>query len=53
MVSFMDLFWVNLFSKNFFCELGFAERVREYAEVNEASSSTRGLRAAVSVSREL
>ena len=39
--------------KIFFCELGFAERVREYAEVDEASSSTRGLRATVSVSCEL
>ena len=39
--------------KFFFCELGFAERVREYAEVDEASSSTRGLRAAVSVFHEL
>ena len=37
----------------FFCELSFAERVRDYAEVDEASSSTRGLRAAVSVSRDL
>ena len=36
-----------------FCELDFAERVREYVEVDEASSSTRGLRAAVSVSRGL
>ena len=33
--------------------MSFAERVREYAEVDEASSSIRGLRAAVSVSREL
>ena len=33
-----------------FRELDFAERVREYAEVNEASSSTRSLPAAVSVS---
>ena len=36
-----------------FCELDFAEPAREYAEVDEASSSTRGLRAAVSVSRRL
>ena len=34
-----------------FCELDFAERVREYAEVDEAFSSTRVLRATVSVSR--
>ena len=36
-----------------FCELDFAGRVRKYAEVDEASSSTKGLRAAVSVSRGL
>ena len=36
-----------------FCELDFAERVHNYAEVDEASSSTRGLRAAVSVSCRL
>ena len=30
-----------------FCELDFAERVHEDAEVDEASSSTRGLQAAV------
>ena len=33
-----------------FRELDFTERVSEYAEVNEASSSTKSLRAAVSVS---
>ena len=36
-----------------FCELDFAERVSEYVGVDEASSSTRGLWAAVSVSRRL
>ena len=53
MVSFLDLLWVNLCTKIFFCELSFAERVRGYAEVDEASSSTRVLQAAVAVSCEL
>ena len=53
MVSFLDLLWVNLFTKIFFCERSFAERVSVYAEVNESSSSTRVLQAAVAVSCEL
>ena len=44
---------MNLFTEIFFCELSFAERVRVYAEVDEASSSTRVLQAAVAVSCEL
>ena len=53
MVSFLDLLWVNLFTKILFCELSFAEHVRIYAEVDEASSSARVLQATVAVSWEL
>ena len=50
MVSFMDLLWVNLFTNLTFVSW-ILQSVCASAEVDEASSSTRSLRAAASVSR--